>query len=353
VYDPVYGILPSDKPANYFVSTGSEVEGYGCIDPGTANNGSYETLVDPGHAENGMPDEFIEYYNPEIPDDVIVGTGGQEILPRVTNLDAGVAQSVYQQFNSYIDSGGISNWSNACQLGKFGVQPWGDISYFPTYDAYWIWNEEGASEKAKANIPVVFKYWFDNTSGVPIMANINYMADNTCNLYMNETLIDTDSGYPVGSWTTTTGFRQKYVEIPEGITEFTFVCVNWGGEAGLIFSIVDIKTNEVYAKSNSSILTVKDWYADYITNYVDKNCTLSNTVSMTIKPIIGELTYIPISICGSTQFTFDDLKGFEVASDGKGIVGTVTSLTPFTITVELGNITIIIALIPQEPELII
>jgi hypothetical protein len=357
-YDLNYGLLPGfpvDEPPDWWLGkTLNE-----CIQ--ARHQDATDLVLDPGNATRDI-DTCPEYYNPVIPDDPTLKD--LKIVAKVQDSQAGTTtpnNHALTACDAYVDSGGLSGWAESSLIASFGFGPWGAYSAFPDPTAYWIWNEAGASTTALVNTFVVFKYWYNNTTGQDFTCNICFMCDNTAMLFSDNAyivgtnpltvgekrLLDTDSGWDSisgtakGSWETEYGYRNIEIIMPQGITEFSWIGTNWGGPAGLIFTCMDLSSGTVYFHSDATIKTIgasDDWYTNYIVNYVDKGYAINGSISQTVRPVVGEYFYIPV-VLGDSKITeaLTDLHGFEIQSNKKGLYGKVDDPYPFSITLLVDN----------------
>jgi hypothetical protein len=195
-------------------------------------------------------------------------------------------------------------------LGKYGIGPWGEgwgsiwyikpnnwnwwnwwswwVEYKFSNSANWIWNIPNAQNDAPSNEPIIFTYTYNNTTNNDINALLYYICDNVGKFYVNnrELIETTDYGRQ----------RLPFV-LNKGINKIEAVCINFGGPAGLIVDVQDIKTQQILFSTNS------DWRYDtnYTKNLFNDSYCYNNTNN----------GYVNIDNVGFGIDMKDDVKTFE------------------------------------------
>jgi hypothetical protein len=228
----------------------SDLSVSGWVDPDSDHGGKNQLniLGDAGNLDRNLPNTIkgvsTEYsppargmsiIPPDEPDMVDAATIILDVSPGTWALGKYV-------FDDRVDAG-IALVKPA-YLATYGANPWGSTSNFPDANAKWIWNvETPANGLFDTDIPIIFTCYYENTTGSSLSATLYYMADNTATFYLNDVQMDTDTGwYQVGnlflsSFQVADGYRVVELSLQPGQNTFKWIAVNWGGMAGLIFSL--------------------------------------------------------------------------------------------------------------------
>ena len=160
-------------------------------------------------------------------------------------------------------------------LGKYGMGPWGYywksiwyikpnnwtwwnwwswwVEYKFSDNAYWIWNIPNAQNNAPVNVPIIFTYTYYNNTGKDINALLYHINDDEGKFYINNKPLIENWNY---------GRQRLPCFLKKGKNVIEAVCYNYGGPAGFIADVRDIKTEQVLFSTNG------DW--KYDTNYTNK-----------------------------------------------------------------------------------
>jgi hypothetical protein len=222
-------------------------------------------------------------------------------------------------------------------IAHYGALPWGSVSNFPDADANWVWNMGvPKSGSFPANLTVIFNAEWENLTAAPVDLVVYYMADNTAMFYFNDALVDTDSGwYPsqgtyVSSFQIPDGYRTVNVTVPAGQTAtFRWSATNWGGAAGLIFSIKDSSGNVILNSANQEHVGAShpDWFLTNVVEKSDYSVPLSEvSVAVTLDVYYGRYARADVfSIVGSKidKFGSQTTGGLTISDDKNALEGII------------------------------
>lgn len=303
-----------------------------CLDPGFDNSIYPETKNDPGGKNidgDPLPDDTV------IPPDYPM----KQSSALAIDIDAGIAPEDIMIGYSY---GENEILFPVVKIAQYGSEPWGKNG-FPDEGAWWIWAEEGADVSAVTNQPLLFRIEWNNGWGPNLPAKLVYMADNTAICILNNEVIDTDTGWYelpgsnpvryVGSYAIQNGFRVCDVSLKEGINTLTFIVTNWEGAAGLIFSVLDEFTSNIYVRSNEEVLCTRpDWYTNFL--LTERTQNLEALTTTVIDVYYGQNCNILVDFYGKkiSSILTDDY-GLEISEDSCYLSGVVNFVSNVTIRV--------------------
>jgi hypothetical protein len=125
---------------------------------------------------------------------------------------------------------------------------WGNNA-FQDKTAKWIWNTPGAASNASVGPYILFKRVYNNTANKEVKATVHIVVDNYGKLFLNnEYLKDVGGGWGEAN------YPKVSVTLKPGQNLFGFNCINAGGPAGLIYSVIEDGTNKVLLNSDASTL---------------------------------------------------------------------------------------------------
>jgi hypothetical protein len=245
-YSPTYGVLPVENFTVPPIKEWGSVET--CITSGTS------ALTIPGDAGNSELDITGKLLLDVLPkrapidmipvDEIIVDT-----KIKYTDIEPGYRNLQDDLNNMALDAEARNLQQAAIKLVKYGQAPWGNNG-FTDQSAYWIWNESGAAVSALVSKLILFETVFENKTNNNLDLLLYYMADNTASCYINNRFVDTDTGWYVsgadnlGSWEILNGYRTVPFSVLAGSRcTIDWIATNWGGRAGLVFSIMNTNTS--------------------------------------------------------------------------------------------------------------
>ena len=131
-------------------------------------------------------------------------------------------------------------------LGAYNMGPW-SATNFADQTAQWVWNEPGAASSALANVSIIFEHKYTNTGKTNIAATLHIIIDDIGVVKLNGTTLTS----LVDGWGGRTYSKIALTLVP-GSNTIQMVCLNTGGPAGLIYSII---SSDGVVLGNSGIST--------------------------------------------------------------------------------------------------
>jgi hypothetical protein len=129
------------------------------------------------------------------------------------------------------------------ELGAIGISPWGRCPGFLSQSAKWIATSSSAVSAIAPGLRGYFIYEYENNNNSHIPSKLNVIADNSCTIELNNTIIGTQSG----GWGGSGGIFP--ITIKPGMNRFIFRLVNSGSSpnpAGLLVAVVSNSNNLLF-----------------------------------------------------------------------------------------------------------
>ena len=141
----------------------------------------------------------------------------------------------------------LKNTTPSFVLGTAVMGPWGNQN-FKDEKAHWVWNIPNAQSNAPAGFYITFKRVWENSTGKDIKATIHIVIDDIAKVYLNDSFLQQVSG---GWWTP--DYPKIPVTISKGKNLFTFMSMNTGGPAGLVYSVIDSNGNVLFNSDEKTV----------------------------------------------------------------------------------------------------
>lgn len=132
-------------------------------------------------------------------------------------------------------------------LGPYGIAPWKGNSKFPDPTASWVYSVAGANIGAPRDTYTNFQTIYTNSEAYPVTASLFVMVDDTATVYLNGVSLGA-----VVQFSYDNVGPAMMVDLQPGDNKIDFLTYNAGdadSPAGLIYSLIDPKTNTVLIHS--------------------------------------------------------------------------------------------------------
>ena len=141
--------------------------------------------------------------------------------------------------------------TQALELGKIPMAPWGGASNFVDNSAVWIWNVQDAVSTAPLD-PVKFSNQYYNSTGAPIDATLHVIVDDKAKITLNGNSV----GDAAGGWADN-NYSKLPITLASGNNLIDITATNEGGPAALIVSLVKKSDGSILLRSDGSWVTSK------------------------------------------------------------------------------------------------
>jgi len=182
-----------------------------------------------------------------------------------------------------------------------------------------------------------------------LVCTLYYVADNTTMFYKNDKYVNSQMGE--------IGFPTAYVSIPMVILatetiKLSWVATNWGGPAGLIYSLMDEDGTTIYLHSDESTQTREpEWYLANVVNKPEQRIE-GSIVRFTEDVFYGLPCRVLVDKASGSEiaeFMTTDLEGLSLSSDKLALVTpTVTFTNVLEVMMKMkSGITIEVSILPR------
>jgi hypothetical protein len=171
-----------------------------------------------------------------------------------------------------ITTGGTSsNYNPVYFAGNYSDSPWNLTSSYIDPTAQWVWYTADSSANAPVNpTPVLILGVYNNSTTSYQYANIYGCCDNSCNLVINNSNVDTSGNIMgiSGGWGGN-GDTGMQVQFTPGTNYIEAYVINQGGPAGLLLSFINQTNGDLLCNTNiNGQQNLGDWsYSLLATSY--------------------------------------------------------------------------------------
>jgi hypothetical protein len=131
-----------------------------------------------------------------------------------------------------------------CNLGKFGIAPWGSKAKFIDLTAEYSWNTSTAQKTAPATTILLQAQYF-NIGSTPMTVTLHTIVDNNAEIRLN----GSKQAQVIGGWTDA-NYPKIMLQLKPGNNIIDVIAYNGGiGAAGLLMSLID-STGRVLLNTN-------------------------------------------------------------------------------------------------------
>ena len=214
----------------------------------------------------------------------------------------------------------LDNNNSVFSLGKYGINPWSNNSYFIDKNAEWIWTISGAEVIAPINTIgyQIHTLYTNNTNNI-INATVHLLSDDICNFYLNGNYISSSitGGY------TTQNYSKIQIKIPVGINILMFESYNLGfypNPAGILVSVIN-NNNSVLINSNSSwVYSINSTVTNNYERYIIYGNTYIATITSTVTISICDISYTGLTLVNGKQSNYIKSSNYYIEPNGLSIV---------------------------------